>query len=125
MRISLADRKRFLASLPWITVLDDMPRLGKNLPMCQGIKWGKVALSDIYNHGPKGQTPPRGIQDRAKCKHRAHWRFKAKGSRSKYAWPAKSGDYCWFHLVQQSYNKVEQARWDAAWEDWKTKEGIS
>lgn len=124
MIVPLKDRKRFLASLPWVTFLDDMPRLGKNLPRCQGIRWGKVALKDLYSHGPGGSLPPRGLEH-ARCTRRAHWRLKAKKSRSRRHDEATSGDYCWDHIVQQSYRDLESKRFQAAWEEWKKEEGIS
>lgn len=90
-RLTLAERKELIVKVPWIR------KLKKTVP-CEGIKWGKVALRDIYDDMPRG-TKARGIQPSARCKRQAHWNFKA--LKRSYA---TSGNYCYTHLSQQIHS---------------------
>lgn len=96
---SLANRKMNLERLPWVRSLK------KPVP-CEGIKWGTVALRDIFPMGPLGrERPARGIQPRSRCKKQGRWHFTALKSS-----PTKSGNYCWHHLMQQMYSMQETER---------------
>ena len=104
---TLKERKDLLARLPWVT------RLSPSAPehRCEGIKWGKVAVSDLY---PRGDKPARGIQERAHCKRRGWFRFRALKARGNYPpIPGKSGVYCYDHLCMQiGDHEKERARFD-------------
>lgn len=78
------ERLRLLRAVPWVSELD------RSTP-CQGVKWSKVALRDLYSIGGK---PPRGLEPEAHCKRRARWRFVALEHSH-----ATSGDYCTSHLL--------------------------
>lgn len=110
----LNDRQKFAASLPWVT------KLTKPKDHCEGIKWGTVALKDLYAHGVKDSIPARGIQDRSRCKKKGWWKFKALRLRGAWDHEAKSGIYCWSHLIQQTYtNNKESDRLNKAWDKYK------
>lgn len=88
--------------LPWVTELKD-----KTLP-CEGIKWGTVALKDLYPSS-SGKSP-RGLQPRSRCKNKARWYFKAlKKSR------AMTGNYCTIHLVCAIDNHEEEVERVTRW----------
>lgn len=90
---TLAERKALVARLPWVK------RLTTPQERCDGIKWGKVALGDLYARGGK---PARGIQERARCKRRGWYRFKALKRSTRFPAPeADSGVYCYDHLTMQ------------------------
>jgi hypothetical protein len=92
--------------LPWVKRVDPRP--------CEGIKWGTVALKDLYPWGPANdRQPPRGIQPKSRCKNTAYWHFTARPASH-----AKSGHYCWTHLVAAGVyaDEVEMARTDAWFE---------
>jgi hypothetical protein len=92
---SLAERKALVARLPWVKVLPSSAPETR----CEGIKWGKVALRDIY---ARGGQPARGIQEKAKCKRRGWYRFTALRSRGAAGQgTATSGVYCYDHLTMQ------------------------
>lgn len=107
--MSARDVEKNLLMLPWVEpVKRDLP--------CDGIKWGQVALRDIYTMGGK---PPRGIQERAKCKRRAKFRLRATKRLRAWDRPATSGNYCLQHLSMQiSHHEAEKRRADA-WFDTK------
>lgn len=109
------ERQAFIVGLPWIT------KLAKPKEHCDGIKWGTVAMKDIYPSGPRAnQLPARGFQERSLCKNKGRWKFRALRLRGAWAQPAQSGAYCWPHLMQKIYyNDEETARFDKAWEQWK------
>ncbi len=107
-RWSLDERKAFLSTLPWV----DPIRAGEEVP-CQGIKWGTVALRDIFAWGPGESRPPRGIQDRSRCRLRARWRYEAHPDGD-----AVSGAYCWHHLwVQVHHHPADDDRMLLAWDE--------
>lgn len=108
-----AERQAFMAALPWVT------KLTKPKDHCEGIKWGTVAMKDIYVSGPRAnQVPARGFQDRSRCKNKGWWRFRALHLRGAWAHSAKSGTYCWAHLVQQiDSTPEEEARVSKAWKE--------
>lgn len=94
--------------LPWVKRLKDP------VP-CQGVKWSTVALRDLYvMHGKQ----PRGIQERSRCKNRAGWRFTALKRSS-----AKSGDYCWAHLL--SAGLAHDPQEDERTRRWFARNGVS
>lgn len=65
-----AKRDALLAEIPWVKPLDD-------LVPCDGVKWKLVALRDLYTWGPRNDSrPPRGIPEKALCRHDARWTFK-------------------------------------------------
>ena len=96
-----SERKMNMARLPWVKKLD-------RPTTCDGIKWSTVALKDIYEHGPLSDPqPPRGIQDKSRCKNRAWWHFKP--LKRSYS---KEGNYCWKHLIYRGVygDMLEEAR---------------
>ena len=104
-------REEFYRKLPYVTEL----RGEHDIP-CDGIKYSKVALSDLYAMYGK---PARGIQPRARCKNRARWRFTAtrrlrRGDRET---PATSGNYCTIHLSMELADHPAEARRAAKWYD--------
>jgi hypothetical protein len=106
-------RRAFLESIPWITRL-------KNSTTCDGLRWGRMPLKAIYNHGPNRILPPTGT-DPYKCKNPAYWKFKAL-KRSH----ARDGIYCVAHLYSQLHNMDEDKRirrWIVntygSWEAWE------
>lgn len=78
----------------------------KDVP-CEGIKYGTVALRDLYS---MGDNPPRGIQERSKCKNRAKYNFKALKRVGVWESPAASGNYCNIHLIMQLERPAEERR---------------
>ena len=105
----MKDRHDFVAGLPWVT------RLKKPQERCDGIKWGTVALRDLY---PYRGLPARGIQERSRCKMKGWWRFRALRQRGYWAMPATSGTYCWNHLmVQMNQSDAEITRVAKAWRE--------
>lgn len=96
--LSLKERKALVAELPWVTLLK------KPQERCDGIKYGKVALRDIFEMNGK---PPRGIQERARCKRQGWYRFKS----LKKSW-GTDGVYCYSHLSQQFHDNDEHKRVD-------------
>lgn len=88
------DFQKNVLALPWVKAVTKDTR-------CEGIKWGSVAMKDIYVHGPDRSLPPRGIQERAKCKRRAKYRLRATVRGTRWDNYAKSGDYCATHLSMQ------------------------
>lgn len=106
--LSLEDRKAIMARVPWVT------RRSLLVP-CDGIKWGTVALRDLYNWGPNSKNPPRGIQERSRCKVRAEWYFVALDwFRTPNGW-AKNGNLCWSHLIAMTYYSYEEDERMNAW----------
>lgn len=102
-RWTLAERKRQAARLPWVTLLK------RPTERCDGIKWGSVALKDLY---PRGGKPARGIQEKSKCQHRGWWRFNALKSDNRIGLAGTSGVYCWTHLTMQlGDHEAERARY--------------
>lgn len=98
MSIPISVRHGWLEALPWVRKL-------KKPTACDGIKWGKVALSDLY---PRGGKPARGIQDRAKCKKNAWWHYKALETSDAFH---REGNYCFYHAAALLYDN-EQERWE-------------
>ena len=98
-------RIKVFACMPWVT------RLKKPRP-CDGIKYSTVALKDIYEWGPRDNPqPPRGIQDKSRCKKLAWWKFRA--LKKSYA---EDGNYCWPHLIsaglfRDTYEETRTKRW--------------
>jgi hypothetical protein len=87
-----------ILDLPWVKQLK-----GREAPPCEGIKWGQVSLKHLHSFGGR---PAEGIPDRAHCKLKARYTFKALPSSY-----AKSGKYCWHHLAQQvNLDEEETAR---------------
>jgi hypothetical protein len=101
--LSLAERKELVARMPWIL------RRKVAVP-CDGIKWGAVALRDLYNWGPKDKNPPRGIQDRARCKLQAEWHISMLDWHITPAGFARAADFCWHHLIAFMYEPGEDDR---------------
>ena len=102
--MSTEDAKKNALALPWVKpVKGDVP--------CDGVKWGSVALRDLFEmHG----NPPRGIQDRARCKRKAKYVFRATKRLRAWDYPATSGSYCGQHLAMQlSDHQAEKRRADA------------
>lgn len=101
---TLAERKALVARLPWVKVLlSSAPEV-----RCEGIKWGTVALSDLYARGGK---PARGIQERSRCKRRGWYRFQALKARGAYPpMPGTSGVYCFDHLCMQIMDHEKERR---------------
>lgn len=98
-RIPLETRKRVIARMPWAV------RLLIPAEHCDGIKWGTVALKDLYEHGPRSNpSPARGIQERSKCKRRGEWQYVAAKPRDPYTHVATSGTYCWTHMWSEILN---------------------
>lgn len=90
-------RREKILRLPWVRYVE------QGTP-CQGIKWGKVSLNDIYDMGRGGKRPARDPQLKAPkfhCKNVAHWKFTALRVRKKYQHQCKSGMYCMSHLFAQ------------------------
>lgn len=84
---SLAERKLNAERLPWVKRVEPRP--------CEGIKWGTVALRDLYEWGPiKDPRPARGIQAKSRCKKQGRWQFTALKKSH-----ARDGVYCYHHLI--------------------------
>lgn len=84
---SLQERKLNLERLPWVTLVSPRP--------CDGIKWGTVALKDLYEWGPSHDpNPARGIQDYSRCARQGTWKFTALPTSN-----ARSGVYCMQHVI--------------------------
>jgi hypothetical protein len=103
-----AIRRQKILQLPWVKYLE------KGQP-CQGIKWGKVALNDLYDMGRGGKRPARDPQlkdPKFHCKNIAHWKFTASRKGGKYDHRAKSGVYCMSHLYAQGIygSSIEEHR---------------
>lgn len=98
---SLVERQELAASLPWVS------RLVIPTERCEGVKWGTVALCDLY---ARGDRPARGIQERSKCKRKGWWQFVAAKPRDPYDHPGDTGTYCWTHLVSQLLMPAEHRR---------------
>ena len=92
----------FYRKLPYVTELR-----GKQDTPCDGIKYSKVALSDLFAMYGK---PARGIQPRARCKNRARWRFTATRRLRVSDTPATSGNYCTLHLSMELDHPAESRR---------------
>lgn len=101
------NRAEFFRRLPYVTELR-----GKHDIPCDGIKYSKVALSDLYAMRGK---PARGIQPRARCKNRARWRFTATRRLRYSETPAKSGNYCTPHLSLELWQRPAEARRAGKW----------
>lgn len=96
-----------LKHVPWVKVLkEEVP--------CEGIKWGTVALKDLYDHGPDQSRTARGIQDKSRCKKKARWHYRALKPRGDHRdWGiGTSGNYCWHHLAQQIQHDKELRRFN-------------
>ena len=91
---NIKERQALAERMPWVTRLT-----GDSIP-CDGIKYGTVAVKDLYSWGPGRENPARGIQPRSKCKKWAHWHYKA--LRSTWGAYAKTGNYCWDHFAQMA-----------------------
>ena len=109
-------RQANAARMPWVAILQ-RPRA------CDGIKWSTVALKDLYEHGPGGSVPARGIQEKSKCKKAGWWRFRS--LKRSYA---RDGVYCWTHLVVQGIygDEAERTRTDRWLEKngWLDEDGV-
>ena len=100
-------RIAWLKEIPWLEYLE-------TAEACDGMRWSHMPLYALYGSDhPKRQE----AWDRHKCKAPAKWKFKAFKSRRKrldngdWADYAKSGTYCWQHLVNQlTYHNVEDER---------------
>lgn len=97
-------REEFYRKLPYVTELR-----GEHDTPCDGIKYSKVAMRDLY---PMYGKPARGIQPRARCKNRARWRFTATRRLRRGNWetPATSGNYCTLHLSMELDHPAEARR---------------
>lgn len=85
---TLAERKALVTRLPWVTALPSTTE-----HRCEGIKWGKMSLRDARSDA---------VPERAHCKRRGWYRFRALKPRGNYPPPeATSGVYCYDHLVMQ------------------------
>lgn len=113
--ISDREKRRQLAmQIPWVT--------HRKLAIpCDGVKWNRVASKDLYYWGPGDCNPPRGIQERAKCKMVAEWHFVgverfmvSSGNR------VLAADFCWSHLVSHLFMSMDEDErmksWMAEWE---------
>ena len=97
------ERMVFVTGLPWVT------KLKVPIDRCEGIRWSTVAMKDIYPSGPRAdQVPARGFQDRSLCKNKGWYKFKALRPRGAFAYEAKSGTYCWSHLMTQIYSTPQE-----------------
>lgn len=107
------ERQRIVAEMPWVT------RLSLSTS-CDGIKWSRVALRDIFTWGPRLSRSPRGIQEKARCRRTAWWGIRLVGDH-----PVRGGArsrrarFCWLHLVSQGLHGDESEsartrRWIAA-----------
>lgn len=97
----LERRKAAFAEIPWVRRINDPGR------PCQGVKWGHVALKDIFSIG---EQPARGVQPRACCKRRAIFHYTlAKSSRPVLTVDgyAREGDFCWSHASSMLYYEEE------------------
>lgn len=92
----------YVKGLPWVRPLKKEPRVP-----CDGIKWSKVGLRDLYSTYGK---PARGIQDKAHCKNAAKWKFTATKQRHYWERLAKSGNYCTTHLASELLQEPEIRR---------------
>ena len=103
------ERQDLAARMPWIT-------RRKVAVACDGIKWGSVAGIDLYWHGKGDNTPPRGIQPKARCKHRAYWHIVALGKiRLDVGQFAKAADFCWFHLITHMFDGEDEEKRAVEW----------
>lgn len=77
-----------IKDLPWVKEL-------KRPVPCEALKWSRMPLKALYNHGPNRSLPPTGT-DKYKCKRMARWSFK--DGKNRYGFN-KTGHYCWSHLI--------------------------
>lgn len=110
----IARRKNAFAELPWVK------KLKNPAPQCEGIKWGQVALRDIFEHGPRATpTPPRGIPEKARCKRRAAFRYsltpKNRPLRTVKGW-VHEANLCWTHASIVLYDNDQQYARLKAWQ---------
>jgi hypothetical protein len=91
--LTLRQRKELASRIPWVR------RRSVRSP-CEGIRYSTVALRDIYTWGPQGLNPPRGIQERSRCRLNAEWNIVLLRRRllntGYLSWTA---DLCWRHLL--------------------------
>jgi hypothetical protein len=104
-------RETVIKAIPWVKSIDG------ERPSCDGIKWGMVALKHIYEmYG----NPPEGIPEKAHCKNRARWHFRALPSSY-----ARTGNYCTSHLLASGlfHDDKETKRTDKWYDEWKKEHG--
>lgn len=81
------------ATLPWVTRLPATQE-------CDGYRWAHVTMKALRDPA---------ILATFKCKQRARWDFNAETLNPR---PARSGVYCWSHLLVQLHHQGEQDRFN-------------
>lgn len=114
---SLKERKEYLLTVPWITLV-------KRPKRCEDYRWSHVSLAMIYSQDDERRA---ALREKYRCKNKGLYRLKAKKSRKAWAHNAKSGAYCWSHLMNQIWYTEEAARMEQ-WQKenpppWANKEG--
>lgn len=107
MTLTKAERIHITESIPWVKVVK------RDIP-CDGIRWNKVPLKALYDHGGK---PATGL-DKYRCKNKAKWSFRAL---KRPQFPARDGNYCWSHLHSSGlfYNNEETQRFERWYQKWR------
>lgn len=111
---SRKERQRIVAEMPWVTRL-------LRPTSCDGIKWGRVALRDVFPWGPpQDLRRPRGIPEKARCRRTAWWSIRlVRAYRVRGDGESRRARFCWQHLVDEGlYGNESEAtrtrRWVAA-----------
>lgn len=105
-----ADQSAIIREIPWLTwhELAAWP--------CDALRWKYVAVRDLHPWGAGCKNPPRGIQERAKCRNLAHYEYwlltpmlKRDGTRGDVV------HLCWSHFTSSGLyrNMDEETRTDA------------
>lgn len=102
---TLEERKALLARLPWVTRLPSSAAEHR----CEGIKWSHMSLAAGRAYHREGRSE---LPERARCKRRGWYRFRALKPRGKYPpVEATSGVYCYDHVaIQIGDHEKEHAR---------------
>lgn len=102
-----ANRRARFAELPWVRMLrGDRPR-------CEGIKWGTVAMKDLFAHGVRDTVPARGIQESSRCRRPAEFAYRFTQTTMAQSQPrtwhghVQRPNLCWLHASQMMYDYEE------------------
>lgn len=106
-----ARRARF-AQLPWVRMLRRVTGVSlRDEDRCEGIKWDKVALKDIFEM--KDGVPPRGLQESSRCKRPAEFAYRFTQTTMAQSQPrtwhghVQRPNLCWQHASRMMYDYEE------------------
>lgn len=88
----------------WSEHLLGMPgvsRIRGERPRCDGLRWKEIPLKALYQWGPRDNPQPPTGTEKYRCRNKARYRYKACKARGDWDWPAKDGNYCYHHLVNE------------------------